>query len=158
EYNNTIRDLLGLDFNPAEDFPPDDVGYGFDNIGDVLSLSPVLLERYLAAAESIGPRIMVVPPKPIRQKTDALFLVPQGNDIKEGFRPLSSSKRRLDHRGPAGLVGEFIIRARVFGQQVGDEPVKVAFWLDGKQLPTILEVKAASRKDAEVIEMKITLD
>ena len=40
EYNNTIRDLVGVDFQPAEDFPSDEVGYGFDNIGDVLSLSP----------------------------------------------------------------------------------------------------------------------
>ena len=51
EYNNTIRDLLGIDFRPADDFPQDDSGYGFDNIGDVLSLSPVLLEKYLKAAE-----------------------------------------------------------------------------------------------------------
>ena len=36
EYNNTIRDLVGIDFHPADDFPSDDVGYGFDNIGDVL--------------------------------------------------------------------------------------------------------------------------
>src|SRR4249920_2199384 len=47
EYNNTIRDLLGVDFKPAEDFPSDDVGYGFDNIGDVLSLPPLLMEKYL---------------------------------------------------------------------------------------------------------------
>ncbi len=40
EYNNTIRDLVGVDFHPADDFPSDDVGYGFDNIGDVLSLPP----------------------------------------------------------------------------------------------------------------------
>jgi hypothetical protein len=53
EYNNTIRDLLGIRFRPADDFPTDDVGYGFDNIGDVLSLSPLLLEKYLAAAEKI---------------------------------------------------------------------------------------------------------
>jgi hypothetical protein len=53
EYNNTIRDLVGVDFQPAEDFPADDSGYGFDNIGDVLSMSPVLLEKYLAAAEKI---------------------------------------------------------------------------------------------------------
>src|SRR2546426_10347469 len=53
EYNNTIRDLVGVEFQPADDFPADDSGYGFDNIGDVLSLSPVLLEKYLAAAERI---------------------------------------------------------------------------------------------------------
>jgi hypothetical protein len=53
EYNNTIRDLVGVDFKPAADFPADDVGYGFDNIGDVLALPPLLLEKYLAAAEKI---------------------------------------------------------------------------------------------------------
>jgi hypothetical protein len=53
EYNNTIRDLVGVDFQPADDFPADDVGYGFDNIGDVLSMPPVLMEKYLRAAEKI---------------------------------------------------------------------------------------------------------
>ncbi len=53
EYNNTVRDLLGIDFHPADDFPNDDTGYGFDNIGDVLSLSPLLLEKYMTAAEEI---------------------------------------------------------------------------------------------------------
>ena len=54
EYNNTIRDLVGVDFNPAENFPSDDVGYGFDNIGDVLTLPPLLMEKYLDAAEEIS--------------------------------------------------------------------------------------------------------
>ena len=49
EYNNTIRDLIGLDLRPADEFPSDDVGYGFDNIGDVLSTPPVLLESDRAA-------------------------------------------------------------------------------------------------------------
>src|SRR5437879_4845543 len=53
EYNNTIRDLTGADLNLAATFPADDSGYGFDNIGDVLTLSPVLMERYLAAADII---------------------------------------------------------------------------------------------------------
>ncbi len=54
EYTNTIRDLLGIDFNAAADFPSDDVGYGFDNIGDVLTLPPLLMEKYLDAAEQIA--------------------------------------------------------------------------------------------------------
>jgi hypothetical protein len=58
EYNNTIRDLVGVDFQPAEDFPADDVGYGFDNIGDVLSIPPVLMEEYLDAAETIMQRAL----------------------------------------------------------------------------------------------------
>ena len=56
QYNNTIRDLLGVDFHPADDFPADDVGYGFDNIGDVLSMPPILLEKYLAAADKVVTR------------------------------------------------------------------------------------------------------
>src|SRR5205823_7216798 len=54
EDNNTVRDLTGVDLRPADDFPQDDSGYGFDNIGDVLSLSPVLMEKYLAAAERVA--------------------------------------------------------------------------------------------------------
>ena len=54
EYNNTIRDLTGLDLKLADGFPSDDVGEGFDNIGDVLSLPPILLEKYLEAAYTIA--------------------------------------------------------------------------------------------------------
>ncbi len=50
EYENTIRDLLGVEIDTAEILPPDDSGYGFDNIGDVLTISPVHMERYLDAS------------------------------------------------------------------------------------------------------------
>ncbi len=53
EYDNTIRDLFGVKIAAADDFPSDDVGYGFDNIGDVLSVSPLLAEKYLTAAEKV---------------------------------------------------------------------------------------------------------
>ena len=53
EYRNTIRDLMGYDFKAEEEFPPDDSGYGFDNIADVLSVSPLLLEKYIQAADTI---------------------------------------------------------------------------------------------------------
>ncbi|MDB6069824.1 MAG: hypothetical protein JWL81_995 [Verrucomicrobiales bacterium] len=56
EYRNTIRDLMGLDFRTDEEFPADDTGYGFDNIGDVLTTSPLLLEKYMQAAEAITAR------------------------------------------------------------------------------------------------------
>ena len=66
EYNNTIRDLFGVDYQPAVDFPNDEVGYGFDNIGDVLSLSPILMEKYLRAAEEITAKAIRtdIPPYP----------------------------------------------------------------------------------------------
>jgi len=54
EYANSIRDLLALEIDVADLLPADDIGYGFDNIGDVLNVSPLLLERYLAAASKIS--------------------------------------------------------------------------------------------------------
>src|SRR5471030_1696911 len=60
EYDNTIRDLTGLDLKLADDFPSDDVGYGFDNIGDVLSISPLLMEKYLKAAETVAAKVILV--------------------------------------------------------------------------------------------------
>jgi hypothetical protein len=53
EYRNTIRDLMGIDYNSEVEFPPDDTGHGFDNIADVLTVSPLLLEKYLEAAVAI---------------------------------------------------------------------------------------------------------
>ena len=53
EYRNTIRDLMGVDYDTDGEFPADDTGYGFDNIGEVLTVSPMLLEKYLIAANAI---------------------------------------------------------------------------------------------------------
>ncbi len=50
EYKNTLRDLIGVDFGAESMLPPDDVGYGFDNIGDVLSISPMRMEKFVEAA------------------------------------------------------------------------------------------------------------
>src|SRR5205814_8667867 len=54
EYANAIRDLLAIEIDVADLLPADDIGYGFDNIGDVLSVSPLLLERYVAVAGKIS--------------------------------------------------------------------------------------------------------
>ena len=54
EYANAIHDLLALDVNVASLLPPDDSAFGFDNVADVLGVSPVLLERYLNAADEIS--------------------------------------------------------------------------------------------------------
>ena len=54
EYGNAIRDVLALDIQPGSSLPVDDSGYGFDNIGDVLSVSPALLEKYLSVARMVS--------------------------------------------------------------------------------------------------------
>ena len=53
EYRNTIRELMGTEFDALVEFPADDTGHGFDNIADVLTISPMLLEKYLDAAQKI---------------------------------------------------------------------------------------------------------
>jgi mono/diheme cytochrome c family protein len=68
EYHNTIQDLLGVDFDTQGAFPPDDTGYGFDTIGDVLTLSPMLLEKYLMAAEKIVGQAVPVESKIMPEK------------------------------------------------------------------------------------------
>src|SRR5256886_2113131 len=114
EYNNTIRDLVGVDFQPADDFPADDSGYGFDNIGDVLSLPPVLLEKYLAAARKILNKAIItdLKPKP-EQRFDASSL-----DGTAPGEPLEGGWRRLAREGNLFVSvrfphdGEYILRAR----------------------------------------------
>ena len=93
EYKNTIRDLLDVPFD-ANDLPQDDVGYGFDNIGDVLTISPLLMERYLAAAESIVTRAFPTEPLPAEvRRVDARNTEPLGKpgQFKE-IRPVTKEK------------------------------------------------------------------
>lgn len=53
EYDNAVADLTGLNLHLAENFPPDPSGFGFDNIGEVLTLSPLQVEQYHQAARRI---------------------------------------------------------------------------------------------------------
>src|SRR5205823_8617183 len=75
EYNNTVRDLLGVNFRPADDFPPDDSGYGIDNIGAALSMSPALMVKYLVAAEKVARTAVfgVAPMQPERVAHEPFF-------------------------------------------------------------------------------------
>lgn len=139
EYNNTVRDLLGVDLKPADDFPQDDSGYGFDNIGDVLSLSPVLMERYLAAGERVARTALFGPPAlkptlvrlqtPRRAKVDTIH-PPAQYDLSGLTLP---SAMHATYHCPAD--GEYRVRIIVAGVRPNaSEPLRVALWLDGKQV------------------------
>jgi mono/diheme cytochrome c family protein len=137
EYDNTIRDLLGVDFHPADDFPSDDVGYGFDNIGDVLSLPPILMEKYLVAAETIAEQAVVSGSnaRPLVKAYDASSLTAGGGDLYDDARILGSDGEvAVAHDFPRD--SSYIIRVRAYGQQAGDEPAKMAIRVDGKALKT----------------------
>jgi hypothetical protein len=130
EYDNTVQDLVGVNLRMAEEFPADDAGYGFDNIGDVLSLSPVLMEKYLKAAEKIAKAAIVVgwtPMKPTREKFSA-----------EANAERKAEKDPLPKRNPAALFfvqdfpeGEYEIRANLAGKRPV-ELMKSQLWVDGK--------------------------
>ena len=142
EYDNTIRDLLGVDFHPADDFPSDDVGYGFDNIGDVLSLPPLLMEKYLAAAETIAEQAIVTGSnaRPMLKSYAAESLDAGGGDLRSDVRILASNGEiAVSHGFPRDAT--YIIRVRGYGEQAGKDPARMAILIDGKTLKTV-DVKA----------------
>jgi mono/diheme cytochrome c family protein len=121
EYNNTIRDLLGVHFQPAADFPADDSGFGFDNIGDALSVSPVLMEKYLAAAKKIATEaipIALVTPKPTFMKYSPEHLV-------------NEERTLLEHTFDMPAEGEYEIHTAVGGSRLA---YRITVLLDGKEI------------------------
>ncbi|HUP58283.1 MAG TPA: DUF1592 domain-containing protein [Bdellovibrionota bacterium] len=89
EYGRTIRDLLGVNASAAERFPLDDSGHGFDNDGDVLSISPLLMEKFQASAREVS-RLAVygaeVPARPRRlaRLITRKILDPSSTEVAEG--------------------------------------------------------------------------
>lgn len=158
EYNNTIRDLVGVDFRPADDFPPDDSGYGFDNIGDVLSLPPVLLERYLAAAEKVLSSAIVTAPStngPLhRLEAEKLESTADG-EVYGGFARALMREGEVFAQFNFAREGEYLLRARAFAQQAGNEPARLEFRLDGKPVK-VLDVLAVEKRPA-VYEARVHL-
>jgi hypothetical protein len=142
EYNNTVRDLVGVDFKPADDFPQDDVGYGFDNIGDVLSLPPILLEKYLKAAEKVLDEAIVTGPRPAPVKKFDESQLEGGQDLG----PLRGLAANGEITVPMTFShpGKYQVSFKAFQDRAGDEAAKIAVRLGGRDLKQF-EVK--QRKD-----------
>jgi hypothetical protein len=136
EYNNTIRDLMAIDFHPADDFPTDDVGEGFDNIAALLSLSPILMEKYLAAAEQcVNRALTVLPESPPPTRVFRGSSLDVAGKIRKIFRgAVSLSSGELHLTWAPQKDGEYDLRVRAFGEQAGDEPVRMAIKFDGQEL------------------------
>jgi mono/diheme cytochrome c family protein len=156
EYNNTVRDLVGIDFDPADDFPTDDSGYGFDNIGDVLSLPPVLFERYLSAAEKIMSVAILNDHKPrsIRTAVDLMRI----QDGPGGATPMS---KKIDERESTVKVelpveGEYEIRMEVSAEKIGPEGTRLETKVDGK--PNGLVELRDTRNGSETLKGKFKIE
>jgi len=144
EYNNTIRDLLGVDIRPADNFPSDETAFGFDNISDALTLSPVLLEKYLYAAERavrtaiFGPEKLkpaaIHYPLPVRIN-DTVETASLPKDLFNYDRTGLSTRHaaHVVHRFP--VDGEYSFRIVLNGHRPNQsEPVHPALFIDGKQI------------------------
>ena len=144
EYNNTMRDLLGVDIRPADNFPADEAAFGFDNIGDALSLSPVLLEKYLYAAER-AVRTAVFGAEKLKPAAIHFSAPVRLNDLVTN----PSLPKDMFHYDESGLStrhafhvlhrfavdGEYSFRIVLNGHRPNQsEAATPAFWIDGKKI------------------------
>ncbi|HEY8518788.1 MAG TPA: DUF1592 domain-containing protein [Gammaproteobacteria bacterium] len=130
EYGNAIRDLLALEIDPAEYLPADDEGYGFDNIADVLRVSPSLLEQYLSAASKIA--VLAVGDPATRAVTSVYRAPPDlsQRDHVEGLPLGTRGGMLIRHNFP--LDGEYELRVFLLRNIVG--------YMTGLEWPHQLEV------------------
>lgn len=166
EYRHTIRDLLRVDYQP-EDFPNDEVGYGFDNIGDVLSLSPLLMEKFMTAAEEIAMKAIKVDAvgKAFTQRLkggDFRMAKGGGAPREDGVLAMwSNAEGAASFKAPA--KGDYVFKVQANADLAGPEAPKLALRVSGKEL-AIFDVKnhgkSASyeaRVALEAGEQKITV-
>jgi hypothetical protein len=171
EYNNTIRDLLGVDVQPAEDFPADDVGYGFDNVGDVLAVSPLLFEKYLTAAEQVvekafAEELVPLPPTVTYRgsemkataKSDGLYdWVSESRSFNaRGFtKAFSDGEIFVDHRFSGD--GAYVFEFAAYGAQIDEDKIHAAVSLDGKVVQdlTLRRFRAENRPDGQSFRIKV---
>ncbi len=157
EYNNTIRDLVGVDFHAADDFPADDTGYGFDNIGDALSLPPALFDRYLAAAEKIMGTAILNDHKP-RSQMIAVDLLSIEGEPKNGSTP--TSRRISEHestvKADLPVAGEYILRIEVNANKLGTEPTRMELKFDGQITPTMPFAGLRDTVESQKVKIKVS--
>lgn len=113
EYNNTARDLMGVDLRPADRFPSDSSDEGFDNIAGIQTVSPLLVEKYFdAARELVDAALHDGTPEPTRHVMEAETYL--GGDESEGFARLDNGARYVEF--PVDWEGDYAIRVMAWGE------------------------------------------
>ncbi len=133
EYVNAVRDLLALDVDGRALLPADESGYGFDNIGDVLSMSPGLLERYILAAAKISRWALGDPTLPAATalyRTSPLML--QDGRVSDDLPFGSRGGHSAEHHFP--LDAEYVLRARLGRGRQGSHRLEIR--LDRERVAT----------------------
>jgi len=106
EYHNTVRDLLGIDFNVSEFFPADGSGgAGFDTNGETLYIPPVLMERYLDAAQQVLDRVIVTPAlDKTYPASPAMVSIYADADYDVSVSPVGTFKLKIDEGAPLAMT------------------------------------------------------
>lgn len=154
EYNNTVRDLLGTAQRPADSFPADDFGLGFDNIADVLSTSPLQAELYERAAEALIAEAMAIPiTEPTRWQIEAETAVASvGQATPDGWNLYTNGEVYTTLEIP--YDGKYTFQARVYGTQAGPDLPHMNLTVD--QQPVGMFDVDAVQNGAQVYEVEIT--
>ncbi len=137
EYANAVRDLLALDVDVTTLLPPDDSTHGFDNIADVLGVSPLLLESYVAAARKISRLAVANPAIPPSAETYVGAHDETQDTHREGMPFGTRGGLRVTHHFP--VDGEYEIRMRLERSQRDDvrglhEPHELELAVDGRRM------------------------
>ena len=135
EYRNAVRDLLGLDLDHARDLPADDSGYGFDNIGDVLTVSPLHVEQYVAAARRVS-RLAVgsLTPRPVVERYE-----PPDGTTDEAIDGLPPNERGgILFRHYFAFDADYTLTVRVRGRRTTGMPApRLDVRVDGRRVRMI---------------------
>ena len=165
EYNNTVRDLLGVDIRPADNFPNDEAAFGFDNIGDALTLSPVLLEKYLYAAER-AVRTAVFGAERLKPAAIHYSAPVRLNDLVTN-PSLPKDMSQYDESGLStrhafhvlhrfAVDGEYSFRIVLNGHRPNQsEAAAPAFWIDGKKIQDW--AVDATDLEGQIVEVRATV-
>jgi hypothetical protein len=144
EYDNTIRDLTSVSIRPAADFPNDDHGYGFDNIADVLSIAPALVEKYDLAAEAVLTEALAAPADttPRMQRFEA-ETAQQTTGAADGDFWNLWTDGEISQTFTVELAGDYDLSAIAYQQAAGPDPARMELIIDGRVV-TVFDVTASA--------------
>lgn len=128
QWQNTVRDLLGVSFD-ASVFPADDLGYGFDTVGEALTFSTLHLEKFLAAAGEVASAAIddTDPEHPAVRRFDAEAMTQSGGpDGRRGDRFVFLTTSAIEQRIELPRAGTYRVRVLAGADQAGDEAAKMA--------------------------------
>ena len=145
EYNHSVRDIFRLDASPADQFPPDDSGYGFDNVADALTLSPLLMEKYFQAARQVlDEALRLETTARVGIERDDAKLTDFAGQPDVSTNGVTLLKSAADEIGVELIVpvrAHYRVLTRAAATKHGESPARLAVLLDGRPVAE-LEPKA----------------